>query len=60
MSDSDFLNTFGVAASDGDGNSETSNNVLSDSGRGLLWGGSLGFAALVAFVYHFFYFRFSD
>jgi hypothetical protein len=60
MSDGDFLNAFGVAASDGDGIKDNSDNVLSDSGRGLVWGTSLGFAALISFVYHFFYFRFSE
>ena len=60
MSASDFLSAISHAASEGDGAKELSDKVLSDSGRGLVWGVSLGFAALIAFVYHFFYFRFSE
>jgi hypothetical protein len=55
MGDSDFLDTVNVPASDGADKKGQSNNVLSDDGRALVWGASLGFGALVAFIYHFFY-----
>lgn len=55
MGDTDFLDTVNVAASDGADKKGQSDNVLSDDGRALVWGASLGFGALVAFIYHFFY-----
>jgi hypothetical protein len=54
MGDSDFLSAIGNAAADGSDQKGSSDNVLSDNGRALVWGTSLGFGALVAFVYNFF------
>ena len=50
---SDYLTDVGVAASDELVHS--SDNVLSDDGRAVIWGSSLGFGALIAFLYYFFY-----
>ena len=55
MSDNDFLEAVNVAASEGADKKGQNDNVLSDNGRALVWGASLGFGALVAFIYHFFY-----
>tara|TARA_Y100000592_G_C5472399_1_gene320294 strand:+ start:2631 stop:3035 length:405 start_codon:yes stop_codon:yes gene_type:complete len=58
MQNSDFLDAVGVAASkDNSDRKNGDDNVLSDNGRALVWGSSLGFAALIAFVYHFVYVR---
>lgn len=58
MQNSDFLDAIGVAASkDNSDRKNGDDNVLSDNGRAIVWGSSLGFAALVAFVYHFVYIR---
>ena len=53
LSPSDYLVDIGTPATDGLVNS--SDNVLSDEGRAVIWGSSLGFGALVAFLYYFFY-----
>ena len=58
MSDGDFLSAHNVAAADGSGQKDLDDNTLSDSGRTLVWGASLGFGALVAFIYYFFYVQF--
>jgi hypothetical protein len=55
LSSSDYLHSFGIPASDSDDLAHTSDNVLSDQGRAVIWGASLGFGALVAFIYYFFY-----
>ena len=52
---SDYLAEFGVPASDLADLPRTSDNVLSDDGRAVIWGSSLGFGALIAFLYYFFY-----
>lgn len=58
MQNSDFLDTVGVAASKDNTDKKNGNdNVLSDNGRAIIWGSSLGFAALIALVYHFIYVR---
>ena len=59
MNSGDFLSTLNIPA-EGDLNSAADNGALSDNGRALIWGSSLGLSASLAFVYHFFYFRFSD
>lgn len=58
MDDTDFLATVGVAAGENSDQKNAENNVLSDNGRTLVWGASLGFGALVALIYHFFYVQF--
>ena len=58
MDDSDFLSAINVSGSEGSDQKNMENNLLSDNGRALVWGASLGFGALVAFVYHFFYVQF--
>lgn len=59
MRNSDFLDAVGVAATnDNTTRKEGNDNVLSDNGRAVIWGSSLGFAALIALVYHFVYVRF--
>lgn len=58
MDDRDFLSAVGVAAAEDSNTKNDDNNVLSDNGRALVWGASLGFGALVAFIYHFFYVQF--
>jgi len=58
MGDRDFLSAVGVAASEDSDQKNADNNLLSDGGRSLVWGASLGFGALVAFIYHFFYLQF--
>lgn len=58
MDDRDFLSAVGVAAAEDSDQKNSSDNVLSDDGRALIWGASLGFGALIAFVYHFFYVQF--
>ena len=55
LSASDYLNNFGVPAADSDDLAFPSDNVLSDEGRMVIWGSSLGFGALIAFLYYFFY-----
>ena len=57
MDTKDVLSAFGVPAS-GENELEQGNSVLSDSGRSLIWGASLGFGALVAFIYYFFVVQF--
>ena len=51
----DYLAEIGIPSSDSSGLGYSSDNVLSDQGRAVVWGSSLGFAALVAFLYYFFY-----
>ena len=58
LADKDFLAGIGVAAEEDSDQKSSENNVLSDNGRSMVWGASLGFAALVAFIYHFFYVQF--
>tara|TARA_R110000772_G_scaffold240086_2_gene352230 strand:- start:1498 stop:1848 length:351 start_codon:yes stop_codon:yes gene_type:complete len=58
MGDNDFLSSFNVAASENSDQKNNDNNLLSDNGRALVWGASLGFGALIAFIYHFFYVQF--
>ena len=58
LDDTDYLSAFGVAAPEAGGQKDQGNGVLSDSGRTMVWGSSLGFAALVAFIYYFFYVQF--
>ena len=58
MDDSDFLGSFNVAASENSDQKNNDHNLLSDNGRALVWGASLGFGALIAFIYHFFYVQF--
>ena len=58
LDDKDFLSAIGVAAQEDSDQKSSSDNVLSDNGRSIVWGSSLGFAALVAFIYHFFYVQF--
>lgn len=58
MDDKDFLSALNVAASEDSDQKNNDNNLLSDNGRAIIWGSSLGFGALVAFIYHFFYVQF--
>ena len=58
LGDTDYLSAVGVQATEDSGQAGKGNGVLSDSGRSLVWGSSLGFALLIAFVYHFFYVQF--
>ena len=58
MDDRDFLSALNVAAAEDSDQKNNDNNLLSDNGRSLVWGASLGFGALVAFIYHFFYVQF--
>ena len=58
MRNSDFLETFNIAAASDSDKKSAGNNVLSDGGRSLIWGSSLGFGFLVAVIYHFFYLKF--
>ena len=55
LSSSDYLHELGIPASDSQDLTYSSDNVLSDDGRAVIWGSSLGFGALVAFLYYFFY-----
>jgi hypothetical protein len=58
LEDKDFLSAIGLAAEDDSDQKSSLNNVLSDNGRAVVWGASLGFAALIAFIYYFFYVQF--
>ena len=58
LGDTDFLQAPGVPAAEGSDEKNHGNGLLSDAGRSLVWGSSLGFAALVAFIYYFFYVQF--
>lgn len=58
LDDPDYLSAFGVSAPESSNIKDQGDGVLSDSGRAIIWGSSLGFAALVAFIYYFFYVQF--
>jgi len=58
MQNSDFLEAIGVASSkDNNDRKNGDDNVLSDNGRAIVWGSSIGFATLIALIYHFVYVR---
>ena len=54
LGDNDYISEPGLVGTPG----TTANGVLSDAGRAIVWGASVGFAALVAFLYYFFYIQF--
>ena len=58
LGDTDYLQAPGVPAAEGSDVKNQGDGVLSDAGRSIVWGSSLGFAALVAFIYYFFYVQF--
>ena len=58
LGDPDVLESFGVPAGENTDQINQDDQVLSDRGRQTIWISSLGFGAVVAFIYHFFYIQF--